>query len=145
MWVAHKHDDIFNQNYIIRSSDSTCRIFMQPRKSRDFCEVCAVLCSVAQSCATLCLPVNCNPPGFSIHRDSPDKNTRLSCHTLLQGIFPTQASNPGLLHCREIFFFLPSEPPGKPKNTEVGNLTFLQGIFPTQKLNWGLLHCKWIL
>ena len=34
---------------------------------------------------------------------------------LLQGIFPTQGSNPGLLHCRQIFFFfLPSEPLGKP-------------------------------
>ena len=32
---------------------------------------------------------------------------------LLQGIFPTQGSNPGLPHCRQIF--LPSEPPGKPK------------------------------
>ena len=30
------------------------------------------------------------------------------CHALLQGIFPTQGSNPGLLHCRRIFF--PSEP-----------------------------------
>ena len=63
-----------------------------------------VLCLAAQSCLILCLPVDCSPPGFSTHGDSPGKNTRLSCHTLLQGIFPTQASNPGLLHCREIFF-----------------------------------------
>ena len=26
-------------------------------------------------------------------------NTGVGCHTLLQGNFPTQASNPGLLHC----------------------------------------------
>ena len=32
-------------------------------------------------------------------------------HFLLQGIFPTQGSNPGLLHCRQTR--LPSEPPGK--------------------------------
>ena len=30
--------------------------------------------------------------------DSPGKNTRVDCHFLLQGIFPTQGSSPGLLH-----------------------------------------------
>ena len=25
----------------------------------------------------------------------------MGCHALLQGIFPTQESNPGLLHCRQ--------------------------------------------
>ena len=42
--------------------------------------------------------------------DSPGKNTGVGCHFLLQGIFLTQGSNPGLLHCRQIL--LPSEPPG---------------------------------
>ena len=32
--------------------------------------------------------------------DFPGKNTRVGCHFLLQGIFPTLESNPGLLHCR---------------------------------------------
>ena len=31
------------------------------------------------------------------------KSTGLGCHALLQSIFPTQGSNPGLLHCRQIF------------------------------------------
>ena len=31
-------------------------------------------------------------------RDFPDKNTRVGCHFLLQGIFPTQGLNPCLLH-----------------------------------------------
>ena len=31
-----------------------------------------------------------------------DKSTGVGCHFLLQGIFPTQGSNPGLLHCRQI-------------------------------------------
>ena len=30
--------------------------------------------------------------------DSPDKNTAVGCHSLLQGIFPTQGWNPHLLH-----------------------------------------------
>ena len=33
---------------------------------------------------------------------SPSENTRVGCHALLQGIFPTQGSNPGLPHCRWI-------------------------------------------
>ena len=32
--------------------------------------------------------------------DFPSKNTGVSCHFLLQGIFPMQGSNPGLLLCR---------------------------------------------
>ncbi|XP_070213506.1 ran-binding protein 17 isoform X4 [Bos mutus] len=34
----------------------------------------------------------------------PGKNTGVDCHVLLQGIFPTQGSNPGLLHCRLILY-----------------------------------------
>ena len=37
---------------------------------------------------------------------SPGKNTGVGSHSLLQGIFPTQGSNPGLLHCRQIFYSL---------------------------------------
>ena len=45
-------------------------------------------------------------PGASIHGDSPGKNTGPGCHALLQGIFPTQGSNPGLLHHRQILYHL---------------------------------------
>ena len=57
-------------------------------------------CLVTQSCLTLCEPMDCSPPGSSVHGDSPGKNTGVGCHALLQGIFPTQGSNPGLPHCR---------------------------------------------
>ena len=46
--------------------------------------------------------------------DSPGQNTRVGCHALLQGIFPTQGSNPGLsrlLHWQT--GSLPLVPPGK--------------------------------
>ena len=43
--------------------------------------------------------------------NSPGKSTGMGCHSLLQGIFPIQGLNVGLLHCRQIL--LPSEPPGK--------------------------------
>ena len=50
-----------------------------------------------QSCPALCDPMDCRSPGSSVHRDSPDKNTGVGCHALLQGIFLTQGSKPGLL------------------------------------------------
>ena len=36
----------------------------------------------------------------------PGKNTAVGCHFLLQGIFPTQGWNPGLLHCMQILYHL---------------------------------------
>ena len=50
--------------------------------------VCAVLCLVAQSCLTLCDPMDCTLPGSSVHGESPVKNTGVDCHALLQRIFP---------------------------------------------------------
>ena len=50
-------------------------------------------------------------PMRSLHPwDSPGKNTGVGCHFLLQGIFLTQGSNLGLLHCKQML--LRSEPPG---------------------------------
>ena len=47
------------------------------------------------------------PPGLQLARllcpwDFPSKNTRVGCHFLPEGIFPTQQSNPPLLHWRQI-------------------------------------------
>ena len=36
--------------------------------------------------------------------NSPGQNTRVGSLSLLQGIFPTQGLNPGLLHCRQILY-----------------------------------------
>ena len=64
------------------------------------------MCSVAQLRPTLCDPMDCSPPGSSVHGDSPGKNIGVGCLALLQGIFPTQGLNPGLLHCRWILYHL---------------------------------------
>ena len=60
---------------------------------------CAMLCLVAQSCPTLGYPMDYSLQCSSVHGDLPGKNTGVGCHALLQGIFPNQGSNPGLLHC----------------------------------------------
>ena len=76
------------------------------RKSCPRLQCCALLCLVSQSCLTLCDPMDCSLPGSSVHGDSPGKNTGVGCHALLQGIFPTQGSNPGLPNCRWILYRL---------------------------------------
>ena len=49
---------------------------------------------VTQSCPTL------QPHGLYSSWNSPDQYTRTGSRSLLQRIFPTQGSNPGLGHCR---------------------------------------------
>ena len=61
---------------------------------------------LTQSCPTLWDSIDCSLPGLSVYRDSPGKNTGVGCHILLQGIFPTQGSNPGVPHCRWILYHL---------------------------------------
>ena len=80
-----------------------------------------MLCLVAQSCPIRCDPLDCGLPGSSVHRYSPGKKTGVGSHALLQGIFPTQGSNPGLPHCRQILLL--SEPRGRPFQQEVMTLT----------------------
>ena len=46
------------------------------------------------------------PHGLYRSWNSPGQNTGVGSHSLLQGIFPTQGLNPGLLHCRWILYQL---------------------------------------
>ena len=55
------------------------------------------VCSVTKSCLAFCDPMDCSPPGSSVHGVFPGKNTGVGYHFLLQGIFPTQGQNPRLL------------------------------------------------
>ena len=68
------------------------------------------MCSVVLLCSTLCEPVDCTLPGSSAHVIFSGKNTGVGCHFLLQGIFLTQESSPGLLHCRQILYQLSYSP-----------------------------------
>ena len=52
---------------------------------------------VAQSCRTLCDPMD-----YTVHGILQPRILEWLSHSLLQGIFPTQGSNPGLPHCRQI-------------------------------------------
>ena len=70
------------------------------------------VCVVSQLCPALCDPMDCSLLGSSIHGDSPDKNTGVGWHALLQG----DLLNPGIEPRSPTLQAdsLPSEPPGKP-------------------------------
>ena len=63
---------------------------------------CCCCCLIAKSYPTLRPHRVAHQAPLSM--DFPRKNTGVGCHFLLQGIFPTQESNPGLLHCRQILY-----------------------------------------
>ena len=60
-------------------------------------ESCSVVSDSLQSC------------GLQSPWNSPGQNTGVGSLSLLQGIFPTQGSNPGLPHCRQILYQLSHE------------------------------------
>ena len=74
-----------------------------------------------QPCPTLCDPMDCNPTGSSVYGDSPGMNIGVGYYFLLQGIFPTQGSNPRLLQWQAGSLLL--VPSGKP--WEYSGLNFL--------------------
>ena len=92
---------------------------------RDILGVWDCCCSVPQSSPALCDPMDCSLPGFSVHGDSPGKDTGVGCHALFQGIFPTQGSNPGLLHYRWIPYCLGHQ--GSPRILEWVAYPFSRG------------------
>ena len=64
---------------------------------------------VTQLCLTVCNPMD-SP------WNSPGQNTGVGSLSLLQGIFPTQRSNPSLPHCRQILYQLRHK--GSPRTLE---------------------------
>ena len=61
----------------------------------------------------ICDPRDYSSPGSSVHGIIQEESW--SSHSLLQGIFLTQGSNPGLLHCRQILYHLSHQ--GSPLET----------------------------
>ena len=70
------------------------------------------MCLGAQSCPTVCNPMDCSPPGSSVHGDSPGKDTGVGFHALLQGILSNWGIEPWAPSLQADS--LPSEPLGKP-------------------------------
>ena len=77
------------------------------------------------------------PHGLYSPWNSPGQNTGVDSLSLLQGIFPTQGSNPGLLHCRWILCQLSHK--GNPKILEWVACPFSSGS--SQPRNWTRVSC----
>ena len=72
------------------------------------------ICSVTQSCLTLCDPIDCSLPGSSVHGILQARILEWAAIFPLQGIFPTQGLNLHLLHLLHWQAdSLPRVPPGK--------------------------------
>ena len=81
--------------------------------------MCVYVCVYVQSCPTACGPMDCSPLGSSVLGILQAGTLEWGCHALLQGIFPTQGPNPGLLHCRQILYHL-SHQGGEGQKKKVG-------------------------
>ena len=60
---------------------------------------------VTQSCLTLCNPMDCSLPGFSVHGILQARMLEWVAMPFSRGIFLIQGLNPGLWHCRQILYF----------------------------------------
>ena len=137
---------------VVSDSGVGCHFLLQCMKVKSESEV-------TQSCLTLRNPMDCSPPGSSVHGIFQARVLAWAAIALVHGIlqarilewvaFPfSRGSSQPRIKPRSYALqvdSLPAKPQGKPKNTGVGSLSLLQGVFPTQELNQGLLHCRWIL
>ena len=117
------HHVLRDDDYI---SDHLCTLsFKNSMKSIVVWGVLCCVCLVTQSYPTLRDSIDCSLPGSSVHGNSQGKNTRVGCHALLQGIFPIQAYNPGLPHCRWLLYCLSHQ--GSPRILEWVAYHFFRG------------------
>ena len=100
VWMQNSFLFRGSQSFLLRSSTNLMRpaYIMESNPLWKYC--------VSHSTQTLCDFMDCSQPGSSVHGDSLGKNTGVGSHSLLQGLFPTQGSNPGLLHFRQIPYHL---------------------------------------
>ena len=95
------------------------RFLWGPQVSPGICaDLCVPLVHQATKCSLMtlwvgsvmsdsfCNPMDCSQPGSSVHGISQARALEWDCHFFLQGIFPTQGSNLGVLHCRQILYHL---------------------------------------
>ena len=90
----------------------------------------------AQLCLTLCDPMDCTSKEFS-----PSQNTGVGSRSLLQEIFPTQESNPGLLYGKGILYHLSHQrsPQRKPNNHPNSSFLSLPLLILHSSLLWDIL------
>ena len=79
-------------------------------------------------------PRGLSPTRLFCSRNFPGNCTAVGSHSLLQGIFPTQGSNPGLLHCRQMLYHLSHH--GSPIPIWSPSIIFIKYFFPSVYLEF---------
>ena len=99
--VTNIHSRIIHKSQNKETRTQTC-IHRQVNGNEVWCSLCVCLRSATQSRLTL-RPRGLCPTRLLCPWDFPGKNTGMGCHSLLQGIFPTQESNLYRLHWQADF------------------------------------------
>ena len=87
----------------------------------------SVKVKVIQSCPTLCDPMQ-----YTVHGILQARILEWGSRSLHQGIFPTQGSNPGLPHCRQILYQLSHR--GSPRNSYVFTMSGGEAVWRDGRL-----------
>ena len=132
----------------IESRSPTLRADSLPSKPPGNPYMCVCVCVYIYMCIYICLniymyiylseshsvmfnflqPHGLGPISLLCPWNSPGKNTGVGSLSLLQGIFPTQGSNRGLLHCRQILY----------------QLSYLHIDLKILYWKWNIALCLWI-
>ena len=105
---VHKHYvkwDCAHALWLTLQRLSKCYLFLKNQITRILLMLCHAVHSHSVMSDSL-QPMDYSLPGSSVQGDPPSKNTGVGGHVLLQGIFPTQGSNPGLSYSRKILHHL---------------------------------------
>ena len=83
-----------------------CRVLVNPRLLEDKATVRDLSLPYCEGESRSVMSDSLRPHGLYSPWSSPGQNTGVGSLSLLQGIFPTQGLNPGLLHCGQILYCL---------------------------------------
>ena len=87
-------------------NDKPCELFNIVSCRLISCYSVKVKVLVTQLCPTLCDPMDCRPPGSSVHGILQARIVECLAHFLPQGIFPNQGQNMAVLHFRQTLYSL---------------------------------------
>ena len=112
-WEISKHFRYTAVIFLTMESGNSCMTilshsnnnipFTVPQNVSNNESVCVCVCAIAQSCSTLCDPLDCSPIGSSVHGIFQVRILKWAAISIL-GDLSDPGLNPLLLHCRHILY-----------------------------------------
>ena len=124
-WKEYEYNSKVRKKITAQYYFHKLKIYLYTISKVTYFYTCMFLKTLCVSCSVMSDSLQANgllPTKLLCPSSSPGKNTRECCHFLLQGIFLTQGSNPGLRYCRQILYCLSQQgnpslkPPNQKKN-----------------------------